>query len=146
MATRAWARGEAFARLATPLTDAGMANDDSPGNMKEPLDDALFALGYKVEELTAAEPSDAMGFLALTKYFALKLAKVKMADRFNISGKAGSYALNQSFKNVGELLKEAEAEVTGIFGVIPMGTADAIQILDLNFLDDGYPWTEYTVG
>ena len=125
-------------RLVTQLGDAAMSAADTSGNLKEPIDDALRAMGYAEADLAAAEPEDARGFIAMTRYHALRAVWERIGDRFNVSTSGDSFALNQAFGNVEKLLKAAEADVVAIFGTLsPAGEGGGIITIDVNTL--GWP-------
>lgn len=123
------------ARLVTQLADAGMSAADTTGNLKEPIDDALRAMGVAEPELVAAESDDARGFLAMTRYQTLRVVLERIGDRFNVSTSGDSFSLNQAFSNVEKLLKQAEQDVIGIFGSLyPAGDGAGIITIDTNTL------------
>lgn len=126
------------ARLVTQLGDAGMSSSDSSGNLKEPIDDALRALGYAEGDLSTAEPEDARGFIAMTRYHALRAVWERIGDRFDYSDPDGSAKLNQTIGNVEKLLARAEADVIVIFGSLyPSGEGGGIITINVNTL--GWP-------
>lgn len=126
------------ARLVTQLGDAGMSAADSSGNLKEPIDDALRAMGYAEADLATAEPEDARGFIAMVRYHALRVVWERIGDRFNVSTSGDSFALNQAFGNVEKLLDRASQDVIEIFGSLnPSGGSAGIITIDVNTL--GFP-------
>lgn len=139
--TRAEAAAILGAELATPLADAGMVATDSTGNLKEPLDRALRALGYGAAELAGAEPADDAGFLALATWEALRTVWRRMSDRFDLGLSGTSLRLSQSVATVQAMLAEAEGEVVRWFGSVPAGVggdgAGGLVALGLNYLEAG---------
>ena len=93
-----------------------MLPEDSAGNLKEPIDDALRAMGYAEDDLAGAEPENARGFIAMVRYHTLRAVWERIGDRFNVSTSGDSFSLNQGFGNVEKLLKQAEQDVIAIFG------------------------------
>ena len=69
--------------LAELLTDAGLGTDDSPGELKEPIDRALLMTGTAYADLATATVSDAdaLGFLAVLEYAALLRIDAARGDR-----------------------------------------------------------------
>jgi len=119
MATRA----EVTAHLATwydaPLADAGIVATDTPGGLKEILDEALRAMGTVDASLAAAAPTDGAGFRALAEYHAMRRVVRKLQPRFNLAPGGGeNYSLRQAFENAMILLREAEARVILRFGTV----------------------------
>lgn len=122
------------AELASPLAAAGMAAADEPGGLKEPLDRAMRALGYEPAESAEADPSVADGLLELATWHTLRAVRMALVEAMDVSLGGNSYKLNQQFANVGELLKEAEAEVAAVLGSTTGGAGGGIVICDLDFL------------
>ena len=123
---------ETLRRLRGALAEAGMSLAD----LKEPIDDALRALGYPEGELATADEPNARGFLAMVRYHALKAVLDSLAGNMDISTGDQSYRLNQVFANVEKLLGQSRAEVIGIYGTMdPAGVADSsFVVLNLNSL------------
>lgn len=158
MVTREWLAGEVGVRLATPLTLATMANEDEPGALKEPLDDALRRAGYAEDALAnpAIPDHDGYAMVILAKWTTLQAVRLKLIGSFDITSEGTSLRLNQRLKNVETLLKDAERDVIQVWGAIPSGADDGsggVVSLNLNYLSQGsrvvsrdWPYTTVGVG
>jgi hypothetical protein len=156
MLTRAGVVAELAARLATPLSDAGLAAADTSGALKEPIDDALRMLGYPESDLVAAEvvDDDVPAMLALARYTTLKAVRDRMSNRFDLSARGTSLRLRQAVENINAMLVEAKADVLAIYTVMPSTSANTgIVDMDLNYLSTGvtvvsrdWPYTTIGVG
>lgn len=125
-------------RLVTQLGDAAMSAADTSGNLREPIDDALRAMGYTEADLATAEPEDARGLIAMVRYHVLRIVLERIGDRFDYSDPDGSARLNQTIGNVEKLLARAEADVIAIFGSLyPTDTTARIITINNNRL--GWP-------
>jgi hypothetical protein len=143
MADRQWLVTELQRRLATPLTNAGIQFIDDPGQLKEPLDDALLMFGFDEAVLATAviATSDQRAVLALARWTALQAAKVRLADQFDITVLGNSYRLKQQTDLIDGLIAQAEADLVTIFGGIPsvVESATGVVIMDLGYLNPAPP-------
>lgn len=156
MVTREWLAGEVGVRLATPLTLANMDNEDSPGNLKEPLDDALRRAGFTELVNPQIPDTDGYAMIVLAKWTILQAVRLKLIGSFDIASEGTSLRLNQRLKNVETLLKDAEADVIRLWGSIPAGDtgeSGGIITLNLNYMNSGqrvvsqdWPYTTVGVG
>ena len=137
---RATVAAEVGVRLSAQLADVGLTAADTTGNLKEPIDDALRAMGTAEADLATAAPDDATGFLAMVRYHTLRRVWELQGDRFNVGLAGKSFSLQQAFANTERLLNLAAADVVRLFGTLdPAGSA--VVTLDLNYLsldDDEY--------
>lgn len=117
-----------------------MSAADSTGNLKEPIDDALRAIGYVEADLATAEPTNARGFIAMVRYHALRVIWERIGDRFNVSTSGDSFALNQAFGNVEKLLDRASKDVIEIYGSLNPSDGSA-GIITINNNTLGWPGT-----
>lgn len=124
--TRAEVAAAVAARIPTQLADAGMAGTDTPGALKEPIDDALRGLGVAEAALATATSDDPVGFVALVKFFALKAVEARIGDRFDVGTGGDSYKLSQTVANVRALIARAEQELAVLFGGVPSGGATVV--------------------
>ena len=128
------------ARLGNTLAGAGLAATDTPGNLREPIDDALRQLGVRAEDLATADVEDSTGFVALVRHRALLLVLDRLADTFDVSTGGDSFKLSQQVANAEKALARAEAELRTLFGAPfwPVGdgteTQTSVTTFDLNFL------------
>jgi len=156
VASRAWVASQVASRLATPLAAVQMGGSDLPGELGEPIDDALRMLGYEESELATAEPDDPLGFLYLAIYTTLTAIWHRMVSTFDISSQGDSLKLSQRIGNVERMLAAAKADVIRVFGDVPAGAGDGgggILTLDMGYLSDGasvvsrdFPYTVIGAG
>jgi hypothetical protein len=141
--TRAEVAAIIAVELATQLSDASMTGADTTGNLKEPIDQALRAMGESESTLSTATSDDPLGFLAMVRYQTLVKVRFALATNFDISMTGMSVRLQQQFANITVLLEAARAEVIAIFGSVnPGSSADSsVAFIDLAYLeltDDAY--------
>ena len=117
-------------RLSGLLGQAGMTSADEPGNMKEPIDDALRGLGYAEADLATADHEDVPGFIAATRYFTLKAILERVSASFDLTDEGSSIRLSQVVDHVRKLMNEAWEDASQYIS----GGGDPIIDLDLNFL------------
>lgn len=133
--TRDEAAVEVGRRLSVVLAEAGIAVADTAGNLKEPLDDALRAMGYAETDLATAESDDAAGLLAMLRYQALRTAEERLAAKFDLSTGGDSFRLSQIAANVRALLARAEADAIALFGSLVMAANGGLVLLEMPFLE-----------
>jgi hypothetical protein len=130
-------RVEAVAYLAAVLddvlSDAGVNATDTTGGLKEPLDDALLAMGYATEDLAIAEPTDARWFRLMAEYHTLRRVLVKLALRFRLSTGGNALSLEQVHAHVKDRLNEVAAALTVEYGGVAPA-ADALVSIYPSFL------------
>ena len=153
--TRAAVVTELAARLAVPLTDAGIATTDDPGNLKEPLDDTFRLAGYDEGDLTSPTiaDTDTLAILTLAVYVTLGAIRDRLLDRFDLSTDGDSFKLSQSLANVERRITAAEADVIARWGSMPSGAESGVIMLDLGQLTAGgvvvghdFPYTIVGMG
>lgn len=133
--------GERYAQyLAVVERDA----EDSSGNLKAPIDDALRALGFVAAELATAETDGEEAdedFRVQVAYRAMaQISRDLGATTFDISTKGTSLKLSQlRAAAVGDLAeaKAAVLERFGTLGIVPSGEEESLFItIDTNYLAD----------
>ncbi|MBS0478651.1 MAG: hypothetical protein JSR79_05055 [Proteobacteria bacterium] len=135
-------RSDVVALVATELAPllalAQMQGTDTTGNLMEPVDRALYAMG-------ATTPSDpiiswpALLYEAQVSYEVLRTIWRRLGDQINLSSEGDSYQLNQAFANVSALLEEAAARVVSLGGSLA-GPDARPGMMDLGFtatIDNG---------
>lgn len=100
------------------LADAELDAADTVGNLKEPIDAALRAMGVTAADLATATPTDEDGFIAQGEYHVLRRIVRALSTRFDVGIDGDSYRLSQSVAHARALLNEAEARVLALFGAI----------------------------
>lgn len=121
-------------RLSLLFAQVELTTVDEPGEMKEPLDDALRLMGYAEDELVDAAPADVSTLLITLRYFTLKRMLDTLAVSFDLSTDGDSYKLVQIREAVQKLLASAASDVLSIFGTLTITNQQigVIQI-DLNY-------------
>lgn len=135
---RADAAAIVASRYPTQLADAGMTGADTPGNLKEPLDDALLALGHGYDDLAGGDDRDPMGFVTLARYYTLRAVLARVSDRFDLSSAGDSLRLSQTVEQVRALLAIEAQGVMAMFGntaPAPASSANPFVTVDLNYLE-----------
>ncbi len=142
-------RSEAIARVAAVipavLTLAGIAATDTAGNMKEPVDAALLAMGVALGDLPAAESADAVGFVALAKHHALLAAEGRIAAKFDVGLSGNNYQLSKPVATVQIMIARSEKELIALFGTATPGGAvvpAALVLGHLQWADPLLAWGE----
>ncbi len=99
-------------RYAQLLDAAGVAWTDTPGALKEVLDDALRYLGYDEGELATVDTTRAetSGYLALLRYLALEKANQAVALKVDLTVGNDSKKASQASEAIQRLLGPARAE------------------------------------
>jgi hypothetical protein len=85
--------------LTQPLTAAGISSVDSTGNMKEPIDDALLALGVDPTLISgsgAFTALDARAAYATVKYYALMRIRDAVLHMVDIAGESPQVTAKRS--------------------------------------------------
>lgn len=119
-------------RLDVLLTEVGLSPADEAGALKEPIDDALRAMGYAEDDVPTAAPEDPATFIAMVLYWTLRRALFVLQTRFDASLPGGlSASQNQVTKNVERLLVIAEKEAVALNGAFATAEPRAVGI-DLN--------------
>ena len=130
-------RDEVIVRVAAVipavLSDAGISVSDTAGNMKEPVDAALEAMGL---DLSTLEVDDPVGFVALVKYHSLLAAEGRAADRFDVTVPSGSFRLAQVLATLQKMIERSEKEVSVLFGTFALRSQGA-RPFSLHFLTGG---------
>lgn len=122
-------------RLGKVLARAGIAAEDSEGNLKEPIDDTLRILGYTEAELADPETDvPAITVLPVARCLALRAARERLITLFDVSIEGDSYRRNQIVGNVERLLADACADVDLILAGAPTGASPFVTV-DLNYKD-----------
>lgn len=165
MPSRTWLATQIGARYSAQLADAGMTPEDSTGNLKEPLDDALRLLGVPEDELDGAggaasyvgdAPLVPTPYLSMVAWTTLRQVQLRISDRFDVSGPRGGYRLSQAVKQLDTLIARAEEDIIRIYGYMPdgaTGVAGVSPMLTMDYLNTGaairsrdWPWTTIGVG
>lgn len=127
--------------LSAVLTAANMQGTDTTGNLKEPLDRALRAMGVAESDLATAAPDDGALFEAQAQYETLRTISRRLGDQMSLGTGGDNFQLNQVFTNVQTLLKEAADRVKALGGS-PGGSGIAVGVWDTGFAavvaDDEY--------
>lgn len=118
--------GYAWGRLGVLFTEVGMTNDDSSGNMKEPLDDTLMALGSTYEDAASAvvATADERAARALVRYYgliAIQDSALNYVDESKSTG-APSVSLSRSRSQfVAQIEKSLERAYKDAAQYLPIG-------------------------
>lgn len=118
--------------LSSVLAAANMVGTDSVGNLKEPIDRALRAMGVASADLLTAEPADDSLYEAQAMYETLRTVYRRLGDQINIGTGGDNFQLNQMFANVKALLDEAAARVAALGGS-KGGSGLLVGTMDLGF-------------
>jgi len=117
--------------------------EDSAGNLKSPIDDALRALGYVAADIptatTSGEEADEDLRVQLAYRALQQIVRDLGATSFDISTGGDSFKLSQLRAAAEKDLAEAKAEVMarfGTLGVVPAEGSSPFVSIDLNYLDD----------
>lgn len=128
---------ELWIRLQHVFAVVGMSNEDSPGNMKEPVDDTLRALGVSYADLATGEvaSSDVDKAIVLAEYFGLKAVYKSAIESVDISVAAPqvSKSKSQFVLNVKDALTQARADASPW---IPGDVKWLSGSIDLDFMSD----------
>jgi len=122
-----------IARYGRLLAEAEVVMTDSVGGLKEPIDDALRAMGYAEADLATAAPTDTWGSLIYVRYQTLLRIQEAIADRFDVTVDGDSFRLQQMIDNVEKLITKARDEMIATFGVASLTVQSGT--LNLGFLD-----------
>jgi hypothetical protein len=98
------------------LTEAGIGDDDESGELREPIDDAMLAMGVAFSDLTddTYELSNPFGFRAVLRLKALERIYDAVANRVDISldGPTMSKARSQFLKHLKDRIDAARIAAT----------------------------------
>src|SRR5690348_7922993 len=119
--------------LSSVLSAANMQGTDTLGNLKEPIDRALRAMGVASADLPIAEPADDSLFEAQAMYETLRTVYRRLGDQINLATGGDNYQLNQMFANVKSLLDEAAARVAALGGSRG-GSGVVVGVMDTAFV------------
>lgn len=98
MMTRAQLAADLWGMLQRQFVEAGITNDDSTGQLKEPVDSTLLALGIDYSDLAAAEVAntDVSKARILARYYGLSTIYDAVLDRVDEQVDAPSVNLRRS--------------------------------------------------
>lgn len=135
--TRDEAAAHVGQRYGQYLTVVGRMAEDSTGNLKAPIDDALRGLGLTAVQLTDAESDDEEGFIAQVEFHVLRQVVRDLGPtNFDVTLRDNSFKLDQLWKHAQADLEAAEARVIELFGSTSGSQGSPIVSLDLNFLQE----------
>ena len=120
-------------RLGSLMADVALAAEDLPGQLKEPLDDALRMMGVLEVELATADVEDPASFIVAARYQTLRTIRDRMADRIDISLEGDSFRQTQAIATVEKMIAEAAIEVEA---VVSSASGSGFLIIDTNYLQD----------
>lgn len=130
--TRVEVAAEINARIGFWLVETEITAADTTGNLKEPLDDALAAMGVAQEDRATAEPADGDRFILEAEYHTLRKVVRVLALRFNVGLGGNSFQLRQLFENAKVMLDDAELrlrEATGVWvGSLDLAFTDSVAV------------------
>ncbi len=116
--TRVEAVAEVNARIGLWLIEAAITAADTSGNLKEPLDDALAAMGVARVNRPTAQPVDGDRFVLEAEYHTLRKVVRVLGRRFDLASEGDNLRLAQVRKHAEIDLADAAArlrEVTGFW-------------------------------
>jgi hypothetical protein len=95
---RAQLAGAMWGRLQQQFVEAGISNEDTTGNLKEPVDETLIALGVGYEDLETAtvETVDEAKALILARYYGLLTVYDAVMNRTDTQISTGAPSVSKS--------------------------------------------------
>jgi hypothetical protein len=128
---------ELWIRLQRVFVVVGITDEDTPGNLKEPVDDTLRALGVAYADLATGEvaDSDIDKAIILAEYYGLKTVYKSAIQNVDISVAAPqvSKSKSQFVANITAALALAKAEAAAW---IPGEATWSAGTIDLDFVPD----------
>jgi hypothetical protein len=125
-------------RAGVNLRAVGLTTADSTGNLKEPLDDTLRALGipYGSEASATLDDGQVSAFLAVGAVYVLRRALDEASGFADVAATAlgTSKSKNQIVKNLRERLAEAEAHAIG-YGIADLVPAMGSGVYTIDALE-----------
>lgn len=113
--TRAQSASYIAGTMAELLTDAGLGNEDVPGELGEVIDDALLMTGTAYDDLATAEVTDDIGgYRKVLRLCGLMRVREAIAHRVDLSmdGPSMSKSRSQAVKALDKLVEDAKAAAT----------------------------------
>lgn len=127
------------ARYGAYLSAASRPATDAPGGLKEPMDDALLALGYLEANLATAAPTESVAVADLRAagaYFTMVQVVRDLGVLFDLgTSSGGNYRLSQMRAAAEKDLAQAEAVMLSRgLPTTPETSDSGVAVWDLNFL------------
>lgn len=98
-----------WGKLGDQFTEAGMTNDDTSGNLKEPLDETFVALGFSFTDAATAEvvTGDEPKAMTLARYFGLLAVYDAVMNRVDSQISVGAPSVSKS-ENRSQFVRQLE--------------------------------------
>ena len=143
--SRAELQASLWGTLQRPFTEVGIANTDTTGNLKEPLDATLYAMGTAYADLTTGTIADGSEFDALkvARYYGLSAIYDAALNRVDVrltdEDMSRSDTWSQFVKNLKDARDEAKADAAPF---LPADGSWGAGSLSLGFIPLGSDTTE----
>ena len=132
-----------WGRLQTLFTEVGMTDDDTAGNLKEPLDETFVALGssYGDAAIATVSDEDTSKALALVRYYGLTSIYDAALNRIDEQKSVGAPSVSLS-QNKSQFVRQLENALfrarENVEAFLPTGTKWIVGELETGtFLYDG---------